>query len=611
MLDNLLTSWLAFWHFHTPILSILLPAFAAFSLILIGHPSLESNKHKKRLQIRRWVSGIATVGGLILAINLVIQANSGQITTYYLGEWAAPFGISLTLDRLSAMMVLLTYVLAVPVLGYACGGWDQKGRFFHAMFQFQLMGICGAFLTGDLFNLFVFFEVLLLASYVLLLHGQGSTRFKMGVHYVVINLLASAIFLIGLALVYGSVGSLNMTDVARIIPTLDPDQYALAQAAGMIMLVVFGIKAAIIPLSFWLPNTYAAATPPVAALFAIMTKVGVYSILRVNATVFATAPDQTGFYMTNWLLPVALISSVAGVIGALTASNLRRMIGYMMLSSIGTILIGISLFSVQSWSAALFYLPQSTLAIAAFYLLAEWIRSQRETIGDTLTPSWPVYQPMLLGLVTLILMMMLAGLPPFAGFIGKIMLLQSAAGLSSNLFVFAVVIVVSLLGMIALTRAGILLFWNIDVPNNPEEIKRMEHLSRQYQSPKYLPSAFFFIFSALILMVFLASPIKQYTNATAFQLKDSLSYQAAILQHDENHEIVSTRLFDPAYLPYVNQTYNRDLSDDMADETQIVADQAQIDEEQQIDHPPTQMDHSTKLPKKVEAKLEPMERGHE
>ena len=284
MLDNLSTSWLAFWHFHTPILSILLPAFAAFSLILIGHPSLESNKHQKRLQIRRWVSGIATVLGLILAINLVIQANSGQITTYYLGEWAAPFGISLTLDRLSAMMVLLTYVLAVPVLGYACGGWDQKGRFFHAMFQFQLMGICGAFLTGDLFNLFVFFEVLLLASYVLLLHGQGSTRFKIGVHYVVINLLASAIFLIGLALVYGSVGSLNMTDVARIIPTLDPDQYALAQAAGMIMLVVFGIKAAIIPLSFWLPNTYAAATPPVAALFAIMTKVGsiaFYGLMRL------------------------------------------------------------------------------------------------------------------------------------------------------------------------------------------------------------------------------------------------------------------------------------------------------------------------------------------
>lgn len=607
----MLESFVAFWQVHLPILSIVLPAATAFALILIGHPSVDSSKNTKRLHIRRWLSGLSTLAGLLLAIDLVLQANSGQISTYYLGEWSAPFGISLTLDRLSAMMVLLTYLLALPVFWYACGGWDQQGRFFHVMFHFQLMGICGAFLTGDLFNLFVFFEVLLLASYVLLLHGQGSTRFKIGVHYVVINLLASALFLVGLALIYGNVGSLNMVDVARLMPQLQADQYALAQAGSMLLLVVFGIKAAILPLSFWLPNTYAAAAPPVAALFAIMTKVGIYSILRVNATVFGVAPDQPGFHMTDWLLPVALLSSLAGVLGALTASNLRRMTGYMMLASIGTILTGIALFSEQAWSAALFYLPQSTLVVGAFYLLAEWVRSQRETIGDALNPAWPVYQPVLLGLLSLLLMMMLAGLPPFAGFMGKIMLLQSAAGLSSQAFIFVVVILGSILGLVALSRAGILLFWHVDTPDDSDEIDRFKQLKAQYLAPKNLPIALYSLVILLIGMMVFASPIKQYTNATAFQLKDTLAYQNAILKHDENHNVVSIRLFDPAYLPYVNHTYNREVTDNMADETDLISTEAEVDEDQQINHPPAQFDAAKTLPKHVEAKMEPVEPGHE
>lgn len=607
----MLESFVAFWQVHLPILSILLPAATAFALILIGHPSADSSKNSKRLHIRRWVSGISTVAGLLLAIDLVLQANSGQVSTYYLGEWAAPFGISLTLDRLSAMMVLLSYLLAVPVFWYACGGWDQQGRFFHAMFHFQLMGLCGAFLTGDLFNLFVFFEVMLLASYVLLLHGQGSTRFKVGLHYVVINLLASALFLVGLALIYGNAGSLNMVDVARLLPQLAPEQYALVQTGSMLLLVVFGIKAAILPLSFWLPNTYAAAAPPVAALFAIMTKVGIYSILRVNATVFGVAPDQPGFHMTDWLLPAALLSSLAGVLGALTASNLRRMTGYMMLASIGTMLTGVALFSVQAWSAILFYLPQSTLVVAAFYLLAEWISSQRESTGDALNPARPVYQPALLGLLSLLLMMMLAGLPPFTGFIGKIMLLQSAAGLPSQLFVFLVVILGSILGLIALSRAGILLFWNVDNPDDPAEIECFQQAKAGYQIPKNLPVALFSLLMLLVAMTIFASPIKQYTNATAFQLKDSFAYQQAILRHDAHHKVVSIRLFDPAYLPYVNQTYNRSMTDNMADETDLLTNEAQLDEDQQINHPPSALDKVQALPGHTEAKMQPMEKGHE
>ncbi len=192
--------------------------------------------------------------GLVTAISYLIQVSSGQIIIYNLSEWAAPFGIILVLDQLSALMLVLTYSLALPLLWFSSKKWDERGRYFHTMVHFLLMGLCGAFLTGDLFNLFVFFEVLLLASYVLLLHGQGKARFQLGIHYVTINLLASALFLIGLGMIYGSVGSLNMTDVARLIPLLDADAHKIAVAGGLLLFVVFGIKAAMLPVGFWLPK---------------------------------------------------------------------------------------------------------------------------------------------------------------------------------------------------------------------------------------------------------------------------------------------------------------------------------------------------------------------
>jgi len=216
---------------------------------------------------------------------------------------------------------------------------------------------------------------LLMASYVLLLHGQGKPRFQLGVHYVIINLLASALFLIGLGMIYGSVGSLNMVDVSRLIPTLEADQHKLAVAGALLLFVVFGIKAAMLPVGFWLPKTYAIASTPVAAIFTIMTKVGIYSILRVNGTVFDDALSQE--ILKSWLLPIGLITSLYGVIGAIGADRLRRFVGFMVLSSIGTLLTAIAMSNTQAWSGALYYLVHSTLIGAAFYLFCGWITSQR------------------------------------------------------------------------------------------------------------------------------------------------------------------------------------------------------------------------------------------
>lgn len=572
---------LAFWHLHTPIFSILLPALTAFSLILVGYPSLDSNKHKHRLRTSRVLSLASTLLGLVLALDLLLQANSGEITRYYLGEWAAPFGIALVLDRLSALMLVLTYLLALPVLWYATGGWDQRGRFFHAIFQFQLMGLCGAFLTGDLFNLFVFFEVLLLASYVLLLHGQGRIRFRMGVHYVIINLLASAIFLIGLAVVYGTVGSLNMTDVARLLPSLPPEQFAMAQTAGMLLLVVFAIKAALVPLSFWLPNTYAVASPPVMALFAIMTKVGLYGILRVNGSIFAAANSASAMQFNQWLLPIALLSTLIGIIGALAAHTLKRLAGYLLLSSVGTIAVGFSLLSVAAWSAALFYLIHSTLVMGAFYLLVEWITHQRSAAGDTLQPSVAVQQPILLSACSLIIFMMLAGLPPFSGFLGKVMLLQSAVGLPSVVWVFLTVLLVSFLSLIALTRVGILVFWRAEPVN---EVIQSQYLEPDRVIPLRLPLAFFSLMGLLLLMIPCAAPIWQYTTATALQLKDQAAYQKAILQYDTHHQPVSVRPFDPVYLPYVKNTSSTAVTDNLQPED-VVEDSELMQDAERVENP--------------------------
>ena len=334
-----------FWNLHAPVLVVLLPAMTAVVLLLLGDSGGEHGHDSDGVAVRRRLSLGSVVLGLAMAAALVSFAASGELKVYRVGEWPAPFGIVLLVDRLSALMLLLTATVALPVLWYACGGWDTQGRYFHALFHFQLMGLNGAFVTGDLFNLFVFFEVLLIASYVLLVHGQGRERFRMGVHYVVLNLAASALFLIGLGLIYATTGTLNMADVAQRVAQLTGDDATLAHVAAVILLVVFGLKAALVPMYAWLPATYAAACAPVAALFAIMTKVGVYSILRVHGVIFGIDAGELTESVAGWLLPLALTTSALGVLGALAAPNMARMVAYLTVSSVGTILAGIALYS--------------------------------------------------------------------------------------------------------------------------------------------------------------------------------------------------------------------------------------------------------------------------
>mgnify|MGYP000502831055 FL=1 len=537
-----------FWHAHTPILSILIPAFTSFLLLLLGNPGSGSLKQDWRQPWRRGISLGSALLGLITAISYLMIANTGQVTVYQLGEWSAPFGIVLVLDRLSAFMLVLTYALAVPVIWYASDNWDTRGRYFHTMFHFLLMGITGAFLTGDLFNLFVFFEILLMASYVLLLHGQGRPRFQLGIHYVTINLLASALFLIGLGMIYGSVGSLNMADVGRLIPTLDSDQHKLAIAGGLLLFVVFGIKAAMLPVGFWLPKTYAVASTPVAAIFTIMTKVGIYAILRVNGTVFDDAMAQSIF--KNCLLMIGLITSFYGVIGAIAAERLRRFVGFMVLSSIGTLLIAIAMLNTQAWSAALYYLVHSTLIAAAFYLFCGWITAQRGSFKDHLKVAPKIKQEKAAAFTYFTIALMMAGLPPFSGFLGKVFILQATAETPYQGWIIAVILIVSLLSIIAFTRVGFILFWRASPPEeNAKEPAYTAYQALPDTAPHRNDKAIYVLLIALMSYVVFAAPIQRYTTSTAQQIQNHALYQQAILKHDSQGRAISVQPFDAAYLP--------------------------------------------------------------
>ncbi|WP_436872195.1 monovalent cation/H+ antiporter subunit D [Acinetobacter haemolyticus] len=537
-----------FWQAHAPIISILIPAFTSFILILFGNPGVGSLKQDWRQPWRRGISLASVILGLITAVSYLIIASTGQISVYQLSEWSAPFGIVLVLDRLSAFMLVLTYTLALPVLWYASDNWDTRGRYFHTMFHFLLMGVCGAFLTGDLFNLFVFFEILLMASYVLLLHSQGRPRFQLGVHYVTINLLASALFLVGLGMIYGSVGSLNMADVARLISTLDADQHKLAVAGGLLLFVVFGIKAAMLPVGFWLPKTYAVASTPVAAIFTIMTKVGIYAILRINGTVFDDALAQS--ILRNVLMAIGLITSIYGVIGALGADRLRRFVGFMVLSSIGTLLIAIAMFSSQSWAAALYYLVHSTLVAAAFYLFCGWITSQRGTFKDHLKVAPKMKQEKAASFTYFIIALMMAGLPPFSGFLGKVFILQATAESAYQAWIIAIILIVSLLSILALTRVGFILFWRA---TPPEDDQSKEAYAAYQALPEVAPNrndkAIYALLAVLMAYVVFASPIQQYTAATAQQIQDHALYTATILKTDSQGLPISVQPYDPHYLP--------------------------------------------------------------
>jgi len=485
---------------HALILPILLPLFAG-CLLLVAH--------RRTAGFKRVVSVASTWLLVPLALWLLYQADSGVLSIYRLGDWPAPFGIMLLLDRLSALMLLVTAILAAFSVLYAIRGDDERGPNFHALFQFQLVGINGAFLTGDLFNLFVFFEILLISSYALLLHGHGSMRVRAGIHYVVLNLLGSSLFLIGVSMLYGLTGTLNMADLAIRVGSAAPDEAPLLAAAGYLLLVVFALKAAIMPLYFWLPRAYASATAPVAALFAIMTKLGLYAIVRVFTLIYGAEAGVLNGMVLDWLWPLSMLTLAGGVLGALAARNLQVLLSYLVVVSVGTLLAGIALGTVEGLSAALYYLIHSTLVAGGLFLLADVISRQRGDTASELITAPALRQPLMLGALFFAAAISVAGLPPFSGFLGKVMLLRAVPPGIDALALWPVVLIGGLGMVLALGRAGSMIFWR---SSDAASVGRPADTIRMV--------ACFGLLLGSVVLVLAAAPIHAYVQAAANQLFD-------------------------------------------------------------------------------------------
>lgn len=498
---------------HWIILPAVIPALTAAFMLLALRFQLES---------QRAVSIVATI--LLLAVDLVLLAQSadGEPLVYRLGNWEAPFGIVLVIDRLNATLLALTGVLALCVVVFATGGEDRAGRHFHPLFQFQLLGINGALLTGDIFNLFVFFEVMLIASYGLMLHGGGAERLKAGFQYVAINLVASTLFLIGAGLIYAATGTLNMADLAVKAAEIGAGDQAILKAGALLLFLVFATKASLVPLHWWLPSTYASTSAPAAAIFMIMTKVGAYAILRVYGMVFGADAGPLAGVAAPFVLPAAAITLFIGALGVLGSHRLKSLAAFSVVASMGTLLLALGTFTATGVSAALYYLVHSTLAGAALFLIAGLVADRREEAGDRFVPAPAIRNDLLIGGFYLLAAIGMAGLPPLSGFIGKVMILDALRASLAWPWLWALVLATSLLLTIGFVRAGSALFWGT-LPVPPED--------RGDDLPSAVPQLV--AISALLAMTALwtlfGGPAAEWLNDTARQALDRNGYVAAVL----------------------------------------------------------------------------------
>jgi multicomponent K+:H+ antiporter subunit D len=529
---------------HLIIAPVVLPLIAGAAMLLLD---------ERRRALKAAINVTSTFALVGIAIALLARADavpagsmSGGVGTYHLGDWPAPFGIVLVLDRLSALMLLLTSILAAAAVVFSLARWHRAGAHFHSLFQLLLMGLNGAFLTGDLFNLFVFFELLLAASYGLALHGSGPARVKAGLHYIVVNLAASLLFLIGVSLIYGVSGTLNIADLAIRIPNIAPESRALLEAGAGILGTAFLLKAGMWPLCFWLPSTYAAASSPVAAIFAIMTKVGVYVVLRLWLLLFGEGAGASAQLGGEWLLLGGMATVTFGAIGTLASQDMGRLAAFSVVVSSGTMLAATGLGQVGVTGGALFYMVSSTLGISAFFLLIELVERGRGERDDALAAMKEVYGESdedfdkeeevgiaipatmgMLGIAFIGCALVIAGLPPLSGFIAKLALLAAALnpvgiaqGGSIRTASWALLLALILSGLaalIAMTRAGIGAFWA-----SPD--RAVPHVRLIEMAPVAV------LLTLCALQTIQAGPIMRYMRDTAQALHSPQDYVRDVLR---------------------------------------------------------------------------------
>jgi multicomponent K+:H+ antiporter subunit D len=536
------------WLQHLPVLPIVVPLITGAVLLFFAE--------SRRLP-RLAITLLATLAQLAAAVTMVWLTTDAVpeiwprgIGVYAIGGWQAPFGIVLVVDRLSALMVALNVTLALSVIVYSIGRWDRMGVHYHSLLQFLLMGLNGAFLTGDLFNLFVFFEILLASSYALLLHGGGPQRTRMALHFIAVNLTATFSFLIGVAMIYSVAGTLNMAEIAWKWRVMLPDERSIAQTGAAILGIAFLVKAAAWPLNFWLPGAYHAAGAPVAAIFTITTKVGVYAMLRAGSLL----EDQSSPFGGDWLFYLAIATMLFGIVGMLASRQLPRLVAFVVILSSGTILAALGFGKPMMIAAALYYMVGSVFGTAAFFMLTGMAERMRTAIPDladraaTPPPSYTAFavgeppDPLspddevgttlpaamaFLGLAFVCCALLVTGMPPLAGFIAKFAMVAVAieslppdGSFGREWLLIVLLLAGGLAGIIALMRTGMRLFWSV----NGRQVPRLSVTEAG-------PVAFLIVIC--VVMTIAAGPTMTYLGSAAAGLADPALYIESVLHQSQ------------------------------------------------------------------------------
>ncbi|MCV7738154.1 Na+/H+ antiporter subunit D [Micrococcus luteus] len=522
-------------------LAVMLPVLgAAVTFMLVRRP---------RAQITVTVSALVLT--LVLDALLLAAVWDTGIAAVHLGGWPAPLGITLVVDRLSALMLVVSALVTLAVLLYASAqgliNRDEGGpvSIFHPTFLILVAGVSNAFLAGDLFNLYVGFEILLTSSYVLLTMGGTAQRIRAGITYVVVSVLSSVVFLIAIAMIYAATGTVNMADLAVKLGELPTD---VQMVLHVLLLVGFGIKAAVFPLSFWLPDSYPTAPAPVTAVFAgLLTKVGVYAMIRTETLLFP------GEHVNALLLVVAALTMVVGILGALAQTDIKRILSFILVSHIGYMIFGLGLATEAGLTATVYYVAHHITVQTALFLVTGLIENRAGTANIDRLGSLAKVSPFV-SVLFLVPALNLGGIPPFSGFLGKVGLLRGGVAQATPLAytLVGVSLLVSLLTLLVVVRVWTRAFWRRveDVEHPPAQlVAAYERAVARGERPRPLEPGLVLPTTALVglTLVFTvaAGPLFALADEAATDMLDRSPYIAAVLDDAAAERAAATLSVDP------------------------------------------------------------------
>ena len=475
----------------------------------------------QKINIQRVISVVGSSAGLVLAWELFLKTSESGILTMQAGGWRAPFGITFVSDAFSSILVLLTGIVAfsVSLFSTAAVSTNRIKYGYFAIFHFLIMGLNGAFLTGDIFNLYVWFEIVIISSFVLMTLGGRKPQMEGAIKYVAMNMLASTIFLTAIGILYGMTGSLNMADLAGKVAQIE--NRGLVNVTALLFFLAFGIKSAVFPLYFWLPSSYHTPPSSIAALFGgLLTKVGIYAMFRIFTLIFV--PDH---FMMNLFVIVAIMTLATGALGAMSKNSMRRMFSYLIVCHIGYFIVGLGLFTEIAIAGAIFYLIHDIVVKTNLFLVSGVIYKARGSTDLRRLGGFYKDYPKL-SILFAIVLFSLAGIPPLSGFWPKINLFLAALT-ANSLILILTLIFASFITLYLIAKIWLEVFWKSLPKGDIEKGDEFEALPKEKKLMLILPVV---SLAAVSLFIgFGAEYVMQISQHIAKEMIDTQPYINAVL----------------------------------------------------------------------------------